>query len=619
MTAGAEAGKTTDRGTTVRTADARVDRVRFGRRFARFGFSTLGRRIVILNVAALIVLVSGILFLNQFRAGLIDSRVQSLLTQGEIIAGAISTAAAINTDAIIVDPDKLLEQQARQNPPPTADRAKNLDFPINPERAAQVLRRLVSPTRTRARIFDREGVLLVDSRNLHGSSQVLSFDPPAPAQTKKFSVSRWWSRAIRWVFSRGLPLQKELGAENGKGYREVVAALSGAAVSVVRVNTKGEMIVSVAVPIQRFRSVLGALVLSTRGGEIDAIVRAERAAIFRLFLVAAAVTALFSFLLAGTIAGPMRRLAQAAESVRRAGTRTRVEIPDYTTRKDEIGHLSGALRDMTDALYNRIAAIESFAADVAHELKNPLTSLRSATETLSLVRDKASRDRLIEIVQQDVRRLDRLISDISDASRLDAELAREEAQKVDLIQLLETVMSVANEMPSKRRIEVKLDIKKAPTGPDAFMILGHDSRLGQVIVNLLDNARSFSPDGGEVRIAARRLASDVEIRIEDDGVGIRPESLDKIFDRFHTDRPEDEQFGENSGLGLSISRQIIEAHGGRIRAENRYATRNGKTRGKGRKILGARFVITLPAAVNQQTGRTGRRSRNPQERDGVRR
>jgi two-component system sensor histidine kinase ChvG len=421
------------------------------------------------------------------------------------------------------------------------------------------------------------------------------------------------------VFSRGLPLQKELGAENGKGYREVVAALSGAAVSVVRVNTKGEMIVSVAVPIQRFRSVLGALVLSTRGGEIDAIVRAERAAIFRLFLVAAAVTALFSFLLAGTIAGPMRRLAQAAESVRRAGTRTRVEIPDYTTRKDEIGHLSGALRDMTDALYNRIAAIESFAADVAHELKNPLTSLRSATETLSLVRDKASRDRLIEIVQQDVRRLDRLISDISDASRLDAELAREEAQKVDLIQLLETVMSVANEMPSKRRIEVKLDIKKAPTGPDAFMILGHDSRLGQVIVNLLDNARSFSPDGGEVRIAARRLASDVEIRIEDDGVGIRPESLDKIFDRFHTDRPEDEQFGENSGLGLSISRQIIEAHGGRIRAENRYATRNGKTRGKGRKILGARFVITLPAAVNQQTGRTGRRSRNPQERDGVRR
>jgi len=244
-------------------------------------FSSLTRRIVFLNIAALIILVVGVLYLNKFRAGLIDSRIQSLLTQGEIIAGAVAAAATINTDAIIVDPDRLLQLQAGETIAPAEEELKSLEFPLNPERAAPILRRLISPTRTRARIFDREGVLIVDSRNLFRRGQILSFDLPSPEKDAGFSITKLWDRFGRWIFSGDLPLQMELAGESGKGYPEVVAALSGASVSVVRVNQKGELIVSAAVPIQRFRAVLGVMVLSTQGGDIDKILREERWGIFR--------------------------------------------------------------------------------------------------------------------------------------------------------------------------------------------------------------------------------------------------------------------------------------------------------------------------------------------------
>src|SRR5262249_6256773 len=261
-------------------------------------------------------------------------------------------------------------------------------------------------------------------------------------------------------FSRGtLPLYRELGPQSGKGYGEIGNALQGFKSSMVRINERGEVIVSVAVPVQRFRAVRGALMLSTQGADIDNMVGAERLAIFKVFLIAAGVMVVLSFLLAGTIAGPVRRLAESARLVRRR-IRSRVEIPDLSHRRDEIGHLSGSLRDMTDALYSRIEAIESFAADVAHELKNPLTSLPAARahalqtplplptargETLPLPRGDESRNRLLSVIQHDVKRLDRLISDISDASRLDAEMQRHEAQPVNLAKLLTTVVSVANE------------------------------------------------------------------------------------------------------------------------------------------------------------------------------
>jgi two-component system sensor histidine kinase ChvG len=297
---------------------------------------------------------------------------------------------------------------------------------------------------------------------------------------------------------------------------------------------------------------------------------------------------------AGAIAGPIRRLSAAADRVRR-GVKAREEIPDFTDRSDEIGHLSGSLRDMTRAMYDRIDAIESFAADVAHELKNPLTSLRSAVETLPLARNDDSRARLLGVIQHDVKRLDRLISDISDASRLDAELARADAEPVDVKRLLDTVISVANEVRREDGVRIGLSVTPSPMGRDAFLVMGHDSRLGQVISNLVENARSFSPHGGEVRVGLRRVKDEVEVIVDDDGPGVPPHALERIFERFYTDRPED-AYGQNSGLGLSISRQIVEAHRGRIHAENRHGPEDGSDDGAPRS-LGARFVVRLPAAA----------------------
>lgn len=552
--------------------------------------SSLTRRIVVLNLAGLVALFLGFLYLNQFRAGLIDARVQSLLTQGEIIAGAIAASATVETDTITIDPDKLLQLQAGESSGLQEDFSP-LEFSINPERVAPLLRRLVTPTRTRARIYDREGYLLLDSRNLYSRGDILSFDLPPISQEEPTLLESSWKWLKRLFGRSGTPFADDITATSGKSLPEVQKALTGLPGSVVRVNTRGETTVSVAVPIQRFRTVRGALVLSTQGGDIDTIIAAERWALLRVFAVAAAVMLVLSVLLAGTIAGPMRRLAEAAERVRR-GIKSRQEIPDFTDRSDEIGHLSGALRDMTRALYNRIEAIETFAADVAHELKNPLTSLRSAVETLPLARNEDSRKRLLAVIQHDVKRLDRLISDISDASRLDAELARAEAEPVDLRRLLEAVVTVANEVRGAESAPIRLTVKDSPQR-DAYLVMGHDSRLGQVVNNLIDNARSFSPPGHEVRVTMQRIRGEVDITVDDDGPGIPPHALERIFERFYTDRPE-QGFGQNSGLGLSISRQIVEAHRGRIWGENRMASAAGADEPQ---CLGARFVVRLPAAV----------------------
>jgi two-component system, OmpR family, sensor histidine kinase ChvG len=553
-------------------------------------FSSLTRRIVFLNVAGLLALSIGITFLSQFRAGLIDARVQSLLVQGQIIAGAIAASATVETDSsITIDPDKLLELHPGESYGPSEDALYGFDFPINPERVAPVLRRLVSPTKTRARIYDRDGVLLVDSRSLFGRGDVLRFDLPAPNAEKPGILERVFIAVRRWLGRGDLPLYRELGPANGRGYQEVTQALNGQNSSMVRIDDRGDVIVSVAVPVQRFRAVRGALMLSTQGADIDDMVEAERLAILKVFLVAAGVMVVLSILLAGTIAEPVRRLADAAESVRRR-IRSRVEIPDFTRRRDEIGHLSGALRDMTNAMYSRIEAIESFAADVAHELKNPLTSMRSAIETLPLARNDDSRGRLLSIIQHDVMRLDRLISDISDASRLDAELQRQEAVPVDLTKLLSTLVTVANEVKRDDGVSVKLRFEGV--GTRAFQVPGHDSRLGQVVDNVIENARSFSPQGGTVRVICRRLKNIVEIIVDDDGPGVRPDALDKVFERFYTDRPH-QGFGQNSGLGLSISKQIVEAHGGAIWVENRPGPPDIDGTAT---VAGARFVVRLPAS-----------------------
>ncbi len=559
--------------------------------FNRFAPGSLTARIALINILGLVILAIGILYFNQYRQSLINARVQSLMVQGQIIAAAIAGSATADTSSIVINPQSLDDSAANDGSSPDA---ANLDFPISPETAGPVLRRLLANTTIRAQIIDQGGNLLVDSISLYGGNDIVEngFTKPETISPLQ-SVWKFIAKPVDRIFSTDYPLHVDYGMDNNNAIPEVAAALNGATVSVVRLNVNHEIIVLVSVPVQRFRAVLGALVLSTKGGEIDAVLSAERRVVLLTFGFAALVALMLSALLAGTIAQPIRKLSAAAVRVRR-GINKRVEIPDFTSRKDEIGQLSGSLRDMTNALYQRIEAIEAFAADVSHELKNPLTSLRSAVETLSFVKTDEQRQRLIEIVVHDVKRMDRLITDISDASRLDAELARAEIHPVDLSKLLGSIIGLANETAKTSDAEIILVIQPVTEkygAENKYKILGNDSRLGQVFRNLIDNARSFTLEGTKISVRLRRVGENVEIRVEDSGPGISPENFERVFERFYTDRPV-QSFGRNSGLGLAISRQVVEAHKGRIYAENRL----GKADENGEKpVLGARFLVRIPA------------------------
>ena len=364
-------------------------------------------------------------------------------------------------------------------------------------------------------------------------------------------------------------------------FPEVLQALEGETGSAQRRTADGRIMVTVALPVQRFKKVLGALLLSASGEDIEAGVREVRLAILQVFVLAFAITVMLSVYLAATIARPVRRLAEVADIVRRGPTR-RVAIPDFTSRRDEIGDLSGALGDMTAALYDRIEAIEAFAADVAHEVRNPITSIRSAVELLAQGGDLQRQEKLTAIIQEDVARLDRLIGDIADASRVDAELARAEVEPVDLVQLIRTLVGIQRETGSRESPNIVVD-----AGSEASLVVdGIEGRLGQVMRNLLANAVTFSPPGGLIRIRVSRENDRARITVEDDGPGIPEDMREAIFERFYTERPEGEAFGVHSGLGLSISRQIVVAHGGGIRAENR--------RNEDGDVAGARFIVELP-------------------------
>jgi two-component system, OmpR family, sensor histidine kinase ChvG len=557
--------------------------------------SSLARRIVLVNTLGLVILLIGFLWLNQTRGGVIDARVQSLQVQGEIIAAAIAGTVTIDGDAITIDPERLLDLQTGDSAP---EENQILGFSLNPERVAPVLRRLVTPANLRARVYDRDGTLLIDTRSFYHRGDIRRLDLPAPASDATL-FERSWSSWKRRFGRTGLGQTDDAAA--GRLNQEVQRALAtGMSSSVIRVNASGDTIVSHALPIQRLRAIRGVLQLSTEDGDIDEVIADERLNILTLFAVVFAVMALVSLLMANTIAKPVERLAVAAERVRRS-IKSRQQIPDFSNRSDEIGHLSAALREMTNALYNRIAAIESFAADVAHELKNPLTSLRSAVETLPMVKNDEARGRLLQVIQHDVRRLDRLISDISDASRLDAELAKADTEPVDMAALLKAVTDLSNDMRKADQATITLSVARRPAkavghGSKAraehdtrFMVMGHDSRLGQVFTNLLDNARSFAPAGSLVKVELSREGAAVIITVEDEGPGIPDHALERIFERFYTDRPVEQGFGQNSGLGLSISRQIVEAHRGTITASNKPG-HDGAPSG------GARFTVRLPAA-----------------------
>ena len=522
-------------------------------------FSLLTWRILAINVLALALLGGGLLLLGAYRQNLIDAELQSLKTQAQVFAAAVGEEASVD--------------------------ASGGGIELTAQRSRDLMRRLVEPTKTRAQLLDGKGAVIVDTAVLGSAGEAVQIDAlPPPERGNAFQ--RGLVETYDWTVAH-LPWMADTESVSAP-YRKptedpaVQRAFAGDVVGVAR-GAGPKLTLTAAAPAQYYKQVLGVVMLSADGADIEQTVRSVRFAIIKLFGVALGLTVLLSIYLAGTIARPVRRLAAAAELVRRGHGR-QVSIPDFTARGDEIGDLSGALRDMTGALWLRMDAIERFAADVAHEIKNPLTSLRSAVETAARVADPEKQRRLLSVVLEDVSRLDRLITDISDASRLDAELSRDEGAAVHTARTLAALVDLYRDTAKPGGPQLRLDLPESATAELA--IIGSEDQLVRVFRNVIDNAISFSPPDGTIVITARRMGDIVRIVVDDEGPGIPEGKLTAIFDRFYTERPPGEAFGKHSGLGLAISKQIVEAHHGAIWAENRYDLAGS--------LIGARFTVDLP-------------------------
>src|SRR5471030_760470 len=500
-------------------------------------YSPLTRRILLLNIVPVALLALGAVYLSDYEDELIDTELASLLVQGEMVSAGIGEVAVVGGETTVNRLD--------------ADAARDL------------LTRLVRPTGVRARLFGETGELLGDSALLSEAGRIHVVPVPPPQTPVEPEQERFGEGVADWIarqLSRAdrFPAYIERTLPTVRDFPEAQSALRGFNASAVRVTSDGKLLLSAAVPVQRYKQVMGALLLTRDNRAIAASLREVRYDMLTIAVAALGITILLSLYLAGTITQPIVRLARAADEVRLARD-TRPEIPDLGRRGDEIGDLNDALRSMTDALWQRLNAIESFAADVAHELKNPLTSLRSAIEVA--VRpdlEPERRDRLMAIVMDDINRLNRLISDISDASRLDAELMRGEVKPVDLKSLLDDMVNhYAVSAASKAGVEVELRISANPP----FAAHGHDGRYGQVVRNVVDTASSFSPRGTRLVIELTREARNgpFVITIDDEGPGIPEDNLESIFQRFYSERPT-EHFGRHSGLGDRKSTRLNSSH-----------------------------------------------------------
>ena len=530
------------------TADADLRDRRRRRGMLSLNRSPLARKIVIFNLMALVVMVAGVLFLHPFRTSLLVQREAALVTETRLIASLV----------------------ARQEGGAEAKIAQLADLPRSPH--------------TELRLYDRSG-------RVTGTA-------PAPADPEETSaasdentvlsdlLSGVWHLVADMIPGGAPPREATIRSEVAASLVAQVLA-GGQTASVSGLDARGATLFAVAAPLRPGDRESGILVALTEGGALDRLVRNEREQILRMFAIALVVSVALSLVLASTIANPLADLAAAAELGRDRNARKlapgRVRIPDLTARPDEIGRLSGALRGMVAALYDRIDANEQFAADVAHEIKNPLASLRSAVGSLRLVSKPEHRDRLLDVIDHDVRRLDRLVSDISNASRLDSELVKEEEEEFNLLRTLRNINEYLGQQAGEKGVDFITDLPGDP-----ILINGLEGRLAQVFVNLIGNAISFCEEGDAVRVWVRRRENRVLVVVEDTGPGIPEEALSKIFNRFYSERPEG-QFGEHSGLGLAISKQIIEAHGGVIWAENIRPTEDDITS----PPLGARFVVGL--------------------------
>lgn len=560
---------------------------------ARVIGASLRRRILLANLVGLAGLLAAMLYLSLHHGWLLDAKVDVVKTVSRITAEAIAYRA-VNERAVF-DPDRLPEKTA-----PRAwrdDAFSALEWPIDPQQAAVVLRKVVGPANLKARVYSRSGTLILDSEALFSngprSKPDVSDDDPAPR------IKNVWTRIHYWLINKELKVYRELGTANGFLYPEVrKAAELGVETPILLLNRAGQQIVSLAEPIKRGSKVLGVLLISTQPGNIDDVLWDERLLILQIAGIALLVSIASSLVLASTVAGPMRRLSEAANHVSQ-NIAARRELPDLVERQDEVGQMGRAFVAMTNALYKRIEASEKFAADVAHELKNPLAAARSTAEAMTYAKSDEDRNQLVFEIQAELKRLNRLINDVSNASRLDAELARQEMQPVDVRNVLKSVDDLFRDMLMDDGRKLRMIVDPAP--PASFTVRGNDGRIAQVFTNLIDNALSFSPDGGTVTVRARPNGVKVEIAIEDQGPGIPADKLGAIFDRFYSDRPAtDAKRGKNSGLGLSISREIVASHGGDIFAEN-IIWRDGEAPG------GARFVVRLPLASNTGAG-LGRRA-----------
>jgi two-component system sensor histidine kinase ChvG len=559
----------------------------------RFVAGSLLRRIFAANLVGLIIMIGGIHYFSQYHAWLIDAKRESLTLQGELIAAAIAGDAKVETGRLVIS-DESFPGSREARPALRDDGFPAIELSIRPERVALILRRLIEPEKRRARVYSRDGTMIMDSATLLTRASISRYDPKV-ANGDRPRTRNFWTRLKAWMIDEELPVYKEIGNANGMAYPEIRKALNGDPNSMLLLNEKGEQIVSMAIPIRRSaQQVQGVLLISTRPGEIDKILSEERDLIWALGAMALLGAIVTSFLLARTVAGPMRRLSEAADHVSR-NIAARHELPEYNERTDEVGQMARAFGAMTAALYRRIEASESFAADVAHELKNPLTAARSVAESLAYAKSDTQRDELVRQIQNELTRLNRLITDVSNASRLDAELARQKMQDIDVTEVVGSVSQIFRDILTGDSRRIVTVVESAPF-EGAFFVKGDSGRLGQVLTNLVDNAISFTPDGRSVTLRVRRAESAVELIVDDEGPGIPEDRLDIVFDRFYTDRPETEaRRGKNSGLGLSISREIVRSHGGEIFARNRNGAGNPQDAGA---RSGARFTVRLPAVLS---------------------
>lgn len=546
------------------------------RGFFRLFGSRLLLRLVLVNMLGVAILATGMLLVGEVRQALVEAHKLNLVSQARLTASALGDAASDGKFQFLPGPSLL--------GPLFGDRMMP-DLRI--AEAADIMRRLASGTNNRVRLYARDGRLLVDSAAVSRDGTVIFRDlPPLPANADQLSVfdklSLWFDKLMR---REQKPLLSEEMALNGSQLQEILIALNGGTSTAQRVDERGRDLYSVTVPVQSYRAIIGAVMVTSKPDELREIIAAERRNIIELLGVAILVTIIVSYFLVRTISLPIGRLAQAARAFAKpAGQLPAVEsIPDLSSRSDEIGDLSVDIRLMVTRLLERLNAIDQFAADVAHELKNPLTSLHSAVQSLTLAKTAADRKALMAIIEQDVSRLNRLISDISAASRLDAALSRDEVERFDLSALV-TDMVEARATTLAQQHDIAMTVRCQ----GAYIIRGQKPQISQVIDNLLVNAISFSPKGGQVTITLRPTpdaSENVELNVVDEGPGLAPGTEERIFERFYSDRHKafhQISTSGHSGLGLSISRQIARVHGGDLHAFNRP---DG---------AGAFFRLTLP-------------------------